>query len=218
MTPCRAPPWPGRYDPGVKRSPREGMTLVEAVTATAILAVAVLAFGLTLSTSMTLTRTSVTAHVAQQAAGQVIERARALPIDQAWTLLWATRGIEVAPDGAVVEDAGGVLRAVRAEVVDPAIARGTIAPPGDGRSMLTLRLLSEAQHAAMWGVVGDLDLDGAVSALLPAAGRGDPPPASLLLSMVVEVRWREASGERVYALPTVLSPEAPLSDDREVRR
>lgn len=180
--------------------------------ASALLAAVLLALGLSLSASVVVARSSTTRLLAQQAAARVVEGARALPVAQAWSALWADPTVEVA-GGAVVEDAAGVLRAARAEVLDPAAARGQLAPVA-GRPLIALRLLSEAEHAALWGGPIDLDLDGAVSGALAGPGTGAPAPAYAFLSLVVEVRWRDEAGEHRHLLPAVVSHEAPLDPDR----
>jgi hypothetical protein len=193
-------------------SSRAGVTLVETVTAAGVLAVVALALALSMSTSIIVARSSGTRFIAQQAAARVVERARALPFDQAWRELWAGRGVEV-QDGRVVEDLAGILRAVRAEVLAPALAEGRI---GQGaRPMLTLRLLGEGEHNDLWRCAVDLDLDGSTRGLLPAPGVDVPAPAYAFYPVLVEVAWRDDAGDHVHSLPAVISNEPQLDPARE---
>lgn len=192
---------------------QRAVALLETLVSAALVLVALLAIGSALSTSLRASHESEAQLVAQHAAERLIERVRATPRARLWSTWWADPGLSVEGGAVTGADQDGVLAAVLAEVLAPALERGAMGAPAVG-PMLSLRLLGEREYGAAWGLDADLDHDGLRGEVLSPPAMGGPDPGYAFFPLLVEVRWRDAGGERSLQVMAAAEDEAPLDPER----
>ena len=161
-------------------------------------------------TSLHATRDAKPALIAQEAGQRLIEELRNSDFSLIHQAFWngATKKTFAGDDWAVT-DTLGVMQAVKDDHLVPALDRGVMGASSTGAAAangdpLRLRFLSEAEFHSLWGTTLDLDypLDATVSATVKADQK--------LYPVLVEVHYRDGTGDRVYQLGALIQEEAPL--------
>jgi prepilin-type N-terminal cleavage/methylation domain-containing protein len=191
-------------------SRQNALTLIEIVVSMAILAVVLVGVGGSLMTSLHATRDAKPALIAQEAGQRLIEELRNSDFSVIHQSFWngATQKT-FSGDAWTVADTLGVMQAVLDDHLVPAMDRGVMGPSSTGAAAsngdpLRLRFLTEAEFHQLWGTTLDLDYpaDVTVSTTVKVGQK--------LYPVVVEVHYRDGTGDRVYQVGALINEEAPL--------
>ena len=180
-----------RVPPAYSRADETGFTLLELIMGATILAVGVCGLAATLVYSMTLAQTNRESSEARVAAKQILERVRAVPVDEIFAAFNATSE----DDGSTTGGAPGSTFKLTRTTEDGATATYTAQvefPTGDDPGSLR-----EDVQDALLGMPRDLNGDGVIDAENHATDY-------LLLPIRIRVFWRGKAGARTFELCTVL--------------
>jgi type II secretory pathway pseudopilin PulG len=196
---------------------RSGVTLVEVILAATLLAIALVAIGLSLSHSVRSSSYARGLQVARQAAAELSERMRAQPGSTVYEDFWSDEDLTTEDlDGATWVtggDPGLVFDLVRASTLDPAVQRGMIGLPASGPA-LAIRFLDEDEFATAVGGTIDLDGDGAVGASVGAPQSGGAGPDFSYYPVLVRVAWLGENGQQSHTLLTVVAADLEVDPAR----
>jgi type II secretory pathway pseudopilin PulG len=206
-------------------SRRSGLSIVEVAVSLAILSVGMLAIFGSLSSSIRAGREARPRFLAGQAAQRVVEGLRAdvgvlgAFYDEYWGSATVSGGVlrndntpEVYLDLDLV---GAEIGNAYAEVIDPALQGRVILPPSDGGAMLRLIFLSEDRYNTVWGTTLDLDFNGSVVDGIEHDGSGAVEgPDYKMYPVLVEIHWRDESGDQIFRQLTVITDDPDLDPQR----
>ncbi len=204
---------------------RSGLSIVEVAVSLAILSIAMLAIFGSLNSSIRAGREARPRFVAQQAAQGVIEGLRAdsgslgVFYDKYWGTTTVAGAVRRDDDTAGVyldlDLVGAEIGDTYAQVIDPAVRSRAILPPSNGGAMVRLIFLSEDRYNTIWGTTTDLDFNGSLTDGIEHDGSGAiEGPEYKMYPIVVEIHWRDESGDQVFRQTTVITDDPDLDPSR----